>query len=104
MNNKYKCLCGTCKIMYAVLYTYFLYTVEQSEKDKEEGKQGKSFRDEKGFFIKMSVENLAYIMGINYRTIYNRLGDLEKIGLIYRESLGDQIKIYLVYAKEPPKR
>ena len=104
MNNKFKCLCGTSKIMYAVMYTYFLHTIEQSEKDNEEGKEGKKFRDEKGFFIKTSVASLAYIMGVHDRTIYHRLGDLEKIGLIFRESLGEQIKIYLVYAKEPPKK
>ena len=95
-NTRYDGLSGNSKILYGVAYSYFLHISEATDVP---------FRDENGFFVDVKIDKLAYLLGVTESTIYDRLRDLEKVGLIHRKFYRDKrLRVYLIYAKEPPKK
>lgn len=105
LNSPYEKLSGSAKIFYAVVYSYFLYILERSESNLDEGKPCIPIRNEKGFFVETTLDKLGFIMGRSEITIRKCLIDCELAGLIHRVYLGGgMVRIYLIYAKEPPKK
>jgi len=95
LNDQYHSLCGTSKIIYSIIYSYFLRTLELVE-----GGEDIKFRDDRGFFVTVDVEKLSALLGLYIKTVYIRLLDLEKFGLIHRVHLGGYTRVYIIHAED----
>ena len=104
LNSPYEKLSGNARVFYAVVYSYFLHILERSESNLDEGKPCVPIRNEKGFFVETTLDKLCFIMGLSETSIRKFLIDCELAGLMHRDYLGGgRVRIYLIYAKEPPK-